>query len=62
MHFFSPANVMKLCEIVRAEKTAPDALTTAVAVARRIAKVPAVVGVCDVLRRQPHAGAARQAG
>src|SRR6266699_723700 len=31
MHFFSPANVMKLCEIVRADKTAPDALTTAVA-------------------------------
>jgi 3-hydroxyacyl-CoA dehydrogenase len=47
MHFFSPANVMKLCEIVRAAKTAPDALVTAVAVARRIAKVPAVVGVCD---------------
>ena len=47
MHFFSPANVMKLCEIVRAEKTAPDALLTAVAVAKRIAKVPAVVGVCD---------------
>jgi 3-hydroxyacyl-CoA dehydrogenase len=47
MHFFSPANVMKLCEIVRAEKTAPDALVTAVAIARRIAKVPAVVGVCD---------------
>ncbi len=47
MHFFSPANVMKLCEIVRAAKTAPDALTTAVAVARKIAKVPAVVGVCD---------------
>jgi len=47
MHFFSPANVMKLCEIVRAEKTAPDVLTTAVAVARKIAKVPAVVGVCD---------------
>lgn len=47
MHFFSPANVMKLCEIVRAEKTAPDVLMTAVAVARRIAKVPAVVGVCD---------------
>jgi 3-hydroxyacyl-CoA dehydrogenase len=47
MHFFSPANVMKLCEIVRAAKTAPDVLVTAVAVARRIAKVPAVVGVCD---------------
>jgi 3-hydroxyacyl-CoA dehydrogenase len=47
MHFFSPANVMKLCEIVRAEKTAPDALATAVSIAKRIAKVPAVVGVCD---------------
>jgi 3-hydroxyacyl-CoA dehydrogenase len=47
MHFFSPANVMKLCEIVRADKTAPDALVTAVTIARRIAKVPAVVGVCD---------------
>ncbi len=47
MHFFSPANVMKLCEIVRAAKTAPDALATAVSIARKIAKVPAVVGVCD---------------
>ncbi|MCF2525231.1 3-hydroxyacyl-CoA dehydrogenase NAD-binding domain-containing protein [Bradyrhizobium sp. G127] len=47
MHFFSPANVMKLCEIVRAEKTAPDALVTAVNIAKRIAKVPVVVGVCD---------------
>ncbi|UTD30174.1 3-hydroxyacyl-CoA dehydrogenase NAD-binding domain-containing protein [Bradyrhizobium sp. WD16] len=47
MHFFSPANVMKLCEIVRAAKTAPDVLVTAVATAKRIAKVPAVVGVCD---------------
>jgi 3-hydroxyacyl-CoA dehydrogenase len=47
MHFFSPANVMKLCEIVRADKTAPDALLTAVSIARKIAKVPAVVGVCD---------------
>jgi 3-hydroxyacyl-CoA dehydrogenase len=47
MHFFSPANVMKLCEIVRDDKTAPDALVTAVTIARKIAKVPAVVGVCD---------------
>ena len=47
MHFFSPANVMKLCEIVRGEKTAPDALVTAVNIAKRIAKVPVVVGVCD---------------
>ncbi len=47
MHFFSPANVMKLCEIVRGAKTAPDVLMTAVAIAKRIAKVPVVVGVCD---------------
>ncbi|MFZ5733289.1 MAG: 3-hydroxyacyl-CoA dehydrogenase NAD-binding domain-containing protein [Pseudomonadota bacterium] len=47
MHFFSPANVMKLCEIVRADKTAPDALMTAVNISKKIAKVPAVVGVCD---------------
>lgn len=46
MHFFSPANVMKLLEVVRAEKTAPDALATAVEVGRRLAKVPVVVGVC----------------
>jgi 3-hydroxyacyl-CoA dehydrogenase len=47
MHFFSPANVMRLCEIVRGAKTAPDVVMTAVAVARRIGKVPVVVGVCD---------------
>jgi 3-hydroxyacyl-CoA dehydrogenase len=47
MHFFSPANVMKLCEIVRAAATAPDALMTAVSISRKIAKVPAVVRVCD---------------
>jgi 3-hydroxyacyl-CoA dehydrogenase len=46
MHFFSPANVMKLLEIVRGEKTSFDVLQTAIAVARKIAKVPAVVGVC----------------
>ena len=46
MHFFSPANVMKLLEIVRAEKTAPDALASVVDLARRIAKVPVIVGVC----------------
>jgi 3-hydroxyacyl-CoA dehydrogenase len=46
LHFFSPANVMKLLEIVRGEKTAPDVLATALAVARRIGKVPVVVGVC----------------
>jgi 3-hydroxyacyl-CoA dehydrogenase len=46
LHFFSPANVMKLLEIVRGDKTAPDVLATALALAKRIGKVPVVVGVC----------------
>ncbi|MGK2285849.1 3-hydroxyacyl-CoA dehydrogenase NAD-binding domain-containing protein [Pedomonas sp. V897] len=46
MHFFSPANVMKLLEIVRGEKTAPDVLATALAVARTIRKVGVVAGNC----------------
>ncbi|MBZ9767757.1 enoyl-CoA hydratase/isomerase family protein [Mesorhizobium sp. CA6] len=46
MHFFSPANVMKLLEIVRAEKTAPEVLATVTDLARRIGKVAVVVGVC----------------
>ncbi|MCW3475846.1 3-hydroxyacyl-CoA dehydrogenase NAD-binding domain-containing protein [Limobrevibacterium gyesilva] len=47
MHFFSPANVMRLLEVVRGAKTSPEALATAVAVGRAIGKVPVVVGVCD---------------
>lgn len=46
MHFFSPANVMRLLEIVRGKDTAPEVLATAIDVARKIGKVPAVVGVC----------------
>ncbi|SMH40366.1 3-hydroxyacyl-CoA dehydrogenase NAD-binding domain-containing protein [Mesorhizobium australicum] len=46
MHFFSPANVMKLLEIVRGSKTAPDVIATAIAVGKAIGKVPVVVGVC----------------
>jgi 3-hydroxyacyl-CoA dehydrogenase len=46
MHFFSPANVMKLLEIVRGKDTAPEVLATAMAVGRKINKVPVVVGVC----------------
>jgi 3-hydroxyacyl-CoA dehydrogenase len=46
MHFFSPANVMRLLEIVRGAETAPATLATAVAVGRKIGKAPAVVGVC----------------
>jgi len=47
MHFFSPANVMKLLEVVRGAKTAPDVLATAMQVARRIGKTGVVSGVCD---------------
>jgi 3-hydroxyacyl-CoA dehydrogenase len=47
MHFFSPANVMRLLEVVRGKATAADALATAMAIGRRIGKVPVVSGVCD---------------
>ncbi|WP_430292843.1 3-hydroxyacyl-CoA dehydrogenase NAD-binding domain-containing protein [Pseudomonas sp. B1-22] len=46
LHFFSPANVMRLLEVVRAEKTAPEVLATTLKVARRIGKIPVVSGVC----------------
>jgi 3-hydroxyacyl-CoA dehydrogenase len=46
LHFFSPANVMKLLEVVRGAKTAPDVLVTAMALAKRIKKVAVVAGVC----------------
>ena len=45
MHFFSPANVMLLCEVVRGEKTARDVVATAMEVARKIGKIGVVVGV-----------------
>ena len=47
MHFFSPANVMRLIEIVRGKETAPDALVTAMAVARALGKIGVAVGNCD---------------
>jgi len=46
LHFFSPANVMRLLEVVRGEKTSSDTLATAMHLARRIAKVPVVARVC----------------
>ena len=46
-HFFSPANVMRLLEIVRSEKTSFETLATAQAVAKAINKIGVVVGVCD---------------
>ena len=47
LHFFSPANVMRLLEVVRGEKTAPDVLATSMALAKKIKKVAVVSGVCD---------------
>ena len=46
MHFFSPANVMKLLEVVRGDKTADDVLATVMALAKKIKKVAVVAGVC----------------
>jgi 3-hydroxyacyl-CoA dehydrogenase len=46
MHFFSPANVMKLLEVVRGDKTAPDVLLTAMQLGKKIRKVAVVAGVC----------------
>jgi 3-hydroxyacyl-CoA dehydrogenase len=47
LHFCSPANVMKLLEVVRGATTAPDVLATCMALARKIKKVAVVSGVCD---------------
>ena len=47
LHFFSPANIMRLLEIVRAEKTADDVMATSMAIAKRIGKVGVQAGVCD---------------
>ena len=47
LHFFSPANVMKLLEVVRARKTSKDVLATALKLSKSIKKVGVVAGVCD---------------
>ncbi len=47
MHFFSPANVMRLLEVVRGAATAPDVLATVMKLARRIKKAAVVAAVCD---------------
>ena len=46
-HFFSPANVMRLLEIVRGKATSHASLATAIALGRKLGKVPVIVGVCD---------------
>ncbi len=47
LHFFSPANVMRLLEVVRSKHTAKDAMATVMQVAKKIKKVAVVSGVCD---------------
>lgn len=47
LHYFSPANVMKLLEIVRGRQTSPQVLMTALSLAKRTRKVPVVAGVCN---------------
>ncbi|MEZ0121043.1 MAG: 3-hydroxyacyl-CoA dehydrogenase NAD-binding domain-containing protein [Candidatus Reddybacter sp.] len=47
MHFFSPANVMRLLENVRGAKTADDVIATVMSLSKRIGKIGAMVGVCD---------------
>ncbi|WP_330114038.1 3-hydroxyacyl-CoA dehydrogenase NAD-binding domain-containing protein [Pseudomonas sp. JS3066] len=46
LHFFSPANAMRLLEVVRGRATAPDVLATTLDIARRIGKLPVISGVC----------------
>ncbi|KLE33965.1 3-hydroxyacyl-CoA dehydrogenase NAD-binding domain-containing protein [Aurantiacibacter luteus] len=46
LHFFSPANIMRLLEVVRGDKTSPQVLATAMDLARKIGKVAVVSGVC----------------
>lgn len=46
MHFFSPAHIMKLLEVVRGDKTADDVLATVMALGKKIRKVPVMSGVC----------------
>jgi 3-hydroxyacyl-CoA dehydrogenase len=47
MHFFSPANVMKLLEVVRGAKTSKDVMATVMAIGKKIKKISVVSGVCD---------------
>ena len=47
LHFFSPANVMRLLEVVRGAKTTKDVLATAMQLAKRLGKIAVVAGVCD---------------
>jgi 3-hydroxyacyl-CoA dehydrogenase len=47
LHFFSPANVMRLVEVVRGKATSPQVIATSMAMVRKIGKLPVIVGVCE---------------
>src|SRR5262249_18923555 len=47
LHFFSPANIMRLLEVVRGERTSPSTLLTAMALAKNFGKIAVVARVCD---------------
>src|SRR5262249_57857542 len=47
LHFFTPANVMRLVEVVRCARTAPDVLATGLALAKRLCKLPIVCGATE---------------
>lgn len=47
LHFFAPAHIMRLLEIVRGQETSPRALAVGFALAKRLRKVPVLAGVCD---------------
>ena len=64
MHFFSPANIMRVVEIVRGRETSPETLATLISLARRMGKIPVVVGNChgfvgNRMLRQRNAAAER---
>ncbi len=47
LHFFSPANIMRLVEVVKTPATAPDVLATAFALAKKLGKLPVLAGACE---------------
>ncbi|MGO4330652.1 3-hydroxyacyl-CoA dehydrogenase NAD-binding domain-containing protein [Cupriavidus sp. 2TAF22] len=47
LHFFSPANVMKLLEVVQGKRTAPEVIAACMTLARAVGKIPVLVGVCE---------------
>ena len=53
LHFFAPAHIMRLLEVVRGDATSDRALSTAYAIAKKLRKVPVLAGVCCLLYTSP---------